>query len=673
VNATVCQGDTAKFFVVANDTPGGSTINYAWQVSTDGITWSTVKDTLFYSGSATDTLSVIGDATITATEYRAIASNSDGADTLGSAVLTVRQLPVLSAILGATSVCKGSNITLSDTAAGGRWTSTTGSIATVGSTSGIVHGVAQGFDTVKYKVTNACGSTTVTSLIRVDTAVMALPITGPTTTCVGNVITLHDANVLGTGVWSASNTDASVTSTGIVTGLHGGVDVISYVFSNACVSSVTSTVAITVDVLLSHGVISGPKNVCAGSFIHLSETVGGGLWFSDKSSIAVVDPSGNVTGVSGGVDVISYYLSNGCGASVATDTITVDRAVSMITGGDSVGIGGTLALSDSAAGGMWFSNDTSIALIDTFTGLVHGIDTGTTTITYMVTNTCGTTTELMTLVVGPPPFPGQIYGGAGFDSTVCAGSTMPLFDSAMGGVGVWSIVNDTVATIDIATGIVTGVKPGVDTVIYTFTNALGSSMAILPIIVNRPPVITITGPAIVSKGGDYFLGGRPFKTYNPPSAPEYGTWTASNSHMGQILSVIDSSGLGTVSNCSFVVLNPGTDTLTYTIHNECGTSHAQWVMTLGGSGVAVKNVTNLLSDLQVYPNPTDGAFTINLNSANNELVKVSITNVVGAQVEEMTISTNKDYNIKLDQPAGTYILTATTSTGKYSTKVTINK
>src|ERR1035437_2050310 len=97
-NATICQGDTTKFTVAANDTPGTLTITYSWQVSTNGgTTWTSVKDTPFYSGSATDTLVVRGDSIINNTLYRAIATNTDGADTSTSAILAVRQLPAVGA------------------------------------------------------------------------------------------------------------------------------------------------------------------------------------------------------------------------------------------------------------------------------------------------------------------------------------------------------------------------------------------------------------------------------------------------------------------------------------------------------------------------------------------------------------------------------------------------
>jgi type IX secretion system substrate protein len=673
-NNTVCQNDTAKFVLAANDTPGALAITYSWLVSSDGgTTWTLVKDTLFYSGSATDTLSVAGDSTINNQLYKAIATNTDGADTSSAATLTVRQLPVVGPIIGAASVCNGSTLTLSDTTGGGKWTSTTLSIATIGSSSGIVSGISQGYDSIKYAVTNSCGTTTVSRLLHVDTVVVALPITGPTTTCVGHVITLSNVNVLGTGVWSTGNTNASVSGSGIVTGLHGGNDVISYMFTNAC-NSVSSSLSVEVDTTLAHGTISGASNVCAGSWIHLSETVGGGMWISGSTPIAVIDGSGNVTGVSGGVDVISYYLSNGCGASIATATVTVDRPASVITGGDSVGIGATLALHDTAAGGTWSLPivDTSIAIIDPATGVVTGRDTGIIMVTYSVTNTCGTSSAMMTLYVSGAPYPGQIYGDAGFDSTVCMGSTMNLYDTAHGGFGTWSLVNDTVATIS-STGVVTGVKPGLDTALFTFTNAFGTSISVMPIVVNQPPVVTVTGPAIVSLGGDYFLSGMPQNTWNPPSPQEYGTWSLSNNHMGEILSVIDSSGLGLVSNCSFVVLNSGTDTITYKIHNECGTSSKYWVVTLAGGGVGVTNVSGEASAFHVYPNPTDGAFTINVTSGVTEQITVAITNVVGEKVSEMTISTNKEYNIRLDQPAGTYFLSANTSTGRFSSKITIAK
>ncbi|MFI5195687.1 MAG: T9SS type A sorting domain-containing protein [Chitinophagales bacterium] len=655
-DTTVCTGILATFTVAATDTPGTLPMTYKWQMSTDGTTWSTLTDTLQYSGSHTDTLKIIADTSLNGHWYRAIVTNTTGADTSTKGKLTVIPQPWAGIISGPSIVCLGSSIPLSDNVTGGVWSSSTTTIATV-SASGVVTGAAQGYDTIKYKYTNACGNNTTSRVVRVDITAIPLSITGPSATCVGASINLSDANVTGIGVWSTSNSSANVSSAGIVTGVAGGSVNITYTFTNAC-NTVTATTTVLVETLLNHGVISGPAIICRGSMITLAETVGGGIWLS-SSSAANVDPSGNVTGASIGTAVISYYLSNACGASIATYTVTVSMPASLITGGDSVGIGATLALSDSATGGMWSCANTAVATVGSVSGIVTGIGTGTTTITYTVTNICGTTSAILALNVGVPPSAGTITGA----DSVCIGASITLSDNVAGGV--WSASNNKASVT--GAGVVTGVTTGLDTFYYRVHNAFGTSQVRKIIFVNHLPILKLVGPNIVGLGGNYFFYGLPVG----------GTFTASNNHMGEFVSYFnallysgtDSAVIASVG--SFVVVNSGRDTITYSYTNSCGTVDSIFVISLAAAGVNPIGNTN--AALNVYPNPNQGEFTLNLSSGITEDVVVTVTNIVGGKVKELTISTNKPTDIKLDQPSGLYFLSAITANGRYTAKITITR
>ncbi|MCW3124038.1 MAG: C-terminal target protein [Flavipsychrobacter sp.] len=683
VNKTVCRPDTTYFTTAAIDTPGALAITYSWQVSEDGgVNWMTLtKDTLEYKLVGSDSLVVMTDTSVSGNLYRAIATNTDGADTSAGAMLTVLY-PTAGTISGS-NVCKAGTTTLGSTVLGGVWMSMNNSIATIGSSTGVVTGVAFGFDTIKYAVTNTCGPDTAMFVIHVDTTLIVAPILGPNVVCKGNFISLTNKNTMfGTGVWSESTGNTTVSSIGSVVGVAQGTDVINYTFTNAC-NSVSSNKTVSVDTVLDPGTISGATNdVCYGSWISLTASKGGGIWITGSSDIAVVDGSGNVTGVAQGTAVISYIFSNACGVSAATDTITVYANAAMIGGIDSVGIHLTRTLTDSTVGGKWYSSDTSIATIDTFTGVVTGKDTGFTTITYTVTNLCGTSSSYLTLTVGPPPFPGNIYGaGSNFDSSVCKGATLALFDTAKNGTGTWSSTQDTLATVDMYTGVVTGVKPGLDTIVYTFTNALGTSKAIIPIYINIPPVIKLTGPSTVKVGADLIFRATPYQDWtHTPGSIDYptdksdvtiGVFTDSNKHMGDFIAVMDSSGLHRTNLASYIVFHGGTDNITYTVKNSCGTSKASYRIFL--STVAVPQVNGTNNSLNVFPNPTDGAVTISLNSDVAEDADVVITNVLGAKVREMKITTNKAYNIRLDQPAGVYFLSASNASGKYDATIVVSK
>jgi len=70
----------------------------------------------------------------------------------------VKPTPAVSAIGGSTTtLCAGSTTTLTDASAGGVWTSSDTTLATIGRTTGIVHGIAAGADTFAYTITNSNG------------------------------------------------------------------------------------------------------------------------------------------------------------------------------------------------------------------------------------------------------------------------------------------------------------------------------------------------------------------------------------------------------------------------------------------------------------------------------------------------------------------------------------
>ena len=647
-DTAICSGSTAWFSIAAT---GTVPITFIWAVSADaGVTWDTVHNSSVYSGATSDTLRVLANTSLSGYMYLCIATNGSGADTSTSATLHV-DTANSGTISGNAPVCAGSTITLASTVSGGIWSNVNHTIDTVDN-GGNVYGKAQGFDTVKYKVTNTCGVTTSWVVVRVDTVVSNLPITGPGTTCIGHTISLANANVYGTWAWSATYGFASVNHAGVVDGLASGTEIISYSFTNAC-NSIDTFTSVEVDTVLDHGTISGPSQVCAGSWIHLSETMSGGIWLSSSSSVAVTDMAGNVTGVSQGVTIISYFLSNGCGVSTATDTINVFDVASGISGLDSVGIGATRTLFDTALGGTWSTTDTAIT-VNSITGVVTGVHAGTGTVTYSVTNICGTSSAVFTMYVGTPNA-GIIHG----PDSVCRGTTISLIDTLAPG-GIWTSADDTIATVDGLTGVVHGLARGIDHITYTLTNGFGTATTVTAVYVNSAPIDSISVPAVFALSGYYtFLG---FTKKGSAWVATPGTWTSSNTAVGNF---IGTPGF-------FVIYGSGTTTVHYTVHNTCGTTDTSFVVNVAYPN-GVNGVANTTSELNVYPNPSTGNFTINLLSGITEQATVTITNIVGEKVKEFTMSTNQPTDLKLDQPEGIYFLTAASSTGKYSAKITITK
>jgi len=89
--------------------------------------------------------------------YTVTVSYSNGSSaTTAATTVTVNPYPVLSAITGNSNVCEGSTTQLSNSTAGGVWSSFNTALATI-SASGLVTGVAAGPMQVQYTVTSAAG------------------------------------------------------------------------------------------------------------------------------------------------------------------------------------------------------------------------------------------------------------------------------------------------------------------------------------------------------------------------------------------------------------------------------------------------------------------------------------------------------------------------------------
>jgi hypothetical protein len=90
-------------------------------------------------------------------------------------------------------------------------------------------------------------------------------------------------------------------------------------------------------------------------------------------------------------------------ATTATLTITVTTGTILtpITGSNSVCISSTLQLSNTTIGGSWSSSNPNVASIDQ-TGLISGLLAGQTTITYLLSGSCGYSLNKMITVNALP-------------------------------------------------------------------------------------------------------------------------------------------------------------------------------------------------------------------------------------------------------------------------------
>jgi len=297
---------------------------------------------------------------------------------------------VTTPITGINDVCVGATITLSDASIGGTWSSNNTTIATVGSSTGIVTGVSAGTDTITYNLSSGMA----TAIITIKPLPIAGTISGTSKICLGSTPAMLTDTTAG-GTWSSSNSSATI-SDSIVTGVSIGIDTIEYSIINSCGTAIATHI-IAINPLPDAGLIEGDSTVCESSIIMLTDTTTSGVWSSSNSSATI--SGGVVTGITSGTDIIRYAVTNTCGTATAIKNINVNPLPSSgtITGTDSVCVGYLISLANTAGGGIW-SSAKGFASVDSV-GVVAGVSEGLDTIVYTTTNDCGTTDAVFPIAV----------------------------------------------------------------------------------------------------------------------------------------------------------------------------------------------------------------------------------------------------------------------------------
>ena len=487
--------------------------------------------------------------------------------------VTVNPLPTVAPISGLSHLCILASISLTDAIGGGLWSTTGTGIALTGS--GELYAVETGIDTVYYVVANSCGSATAKKVIMVYPLADAGVIVGNYSLCAGTLDTLSSASFTTVtdsgGVWSVSNPAATINSiTGVLSGITPDTVTVFYTVINGCDTAVASQ-PITINTIPNADTILGFSTLCQGYALLLVDTATGGIWYSSNSTASVA--GGLVMGLSGGVDTVSYIVTNACGADTAKKKIVIDSlpVAGTITGVSAICAGASAYLADAASGGEWSTTNSAAAV--TGGGEVIVITGGVDTIRYVVTNSCSSVIAIKVFTIDPLPDAGSITG----DDTVCQTQSITLADSVTGGI--WSSRYPALASVT-AGGMVSGLAPGIDTIFYSVTNACGTTKARL---------------------------------------------------------VLD---VRSALSC--------------------------------GLPVGVNEVVPGLMGLGLFPNPSDGSFTFHLTAGENEPVQIIITNVAGEKVKELTTFTNKQTEVLLNVVPGMYLLSATTAHGRYMAKIMVN-
>ncbi len=87
--------------------------------------------------------------------------------------------------------------------------------------------------------------------------------------------------------------------------------------------------------------------------------------------------------------------------------------------------------------------------------------------------------------------------------------------------------------------------------------------------------------------------------------------------------------------------------------------------------VGVNTINNTAASINLFPNPSQGAFTISIKTDVQEIARIVITNVAGEKISEVTTHTNTPVSLKFDEPPGLYFLSAITDEGVLNEKLIV--
>jgi Secretion system C-terminal sorting domain len=370
-------------------------------------------------------------------------------------VVTVGQTPTL--FTPSNHLCVTTSIILTDTLTGGVWSSNNNAIATINSTTGLIHGVSTGLDTISYTMANGC--------YRAEQFFVTAgpsPISGPPSTCVSFSPMLVDLMPYGT--WMSSNTAvATIAASDSVTGtghaIIPGTTTISY-------ASCGDTVTKLLSVYAQPSPILGTNGVCKGDSIILHDTTVGGIWVSLDTTVAKAAAAfGIITGIRQGSDSIMYILPNGCRTYIA---FAVDTLPDTISGINQMCQFASVNLTNVTPSGTWSSLDTTIATVNS-SGKVTGLFPGVDSIFYSINIGCKTK---FAVTVNPLPTP---IAGA---TILCANGVTDTLRNGYSG-GYWISSNTACATIDSFSGVLTTVGKLKDTTFITYVLPTGCQRSIL--------------------------------------------------------------------------------------------------------------------------------------------------------------------------------------------------
>lgn len=590
------------------------------------------------------------------------ATACEGPRTLATA--TINQTPLLAVNTSAgLTLCPGSTLTLTASGADSYLWNTGATTASITVTQ------PGGYSAVGTIAATGCSANTGTTFIgAASVPVASIAASGPTALCPGSSVTLTSASTSGTNLlWSNGATTPSITVTQpgnytLTATIPGGCSATSAAMAVTQAAAPTASIA-----------TSGSTTLCPGSSVVLTANSGASYQWSNgatSQSITVSTPG-------------SYTVTVGNGSCTATSAATTvsqgtTATASIATSGTTTFCqGGSVTLTATGVPGstyLWSNGAT--------TPVLSVAQAGTYTVTATAPGGCTATSAPVAVVVNAQPI-----ANAGPARSYCSGGAATLGTPAVAGTTYsWSPaigLNSASAAQPTVTLTNAGVAPTTQTYTLTASNAAGC-------IATSQVAVTVNGAAQASifAGGPTAICQGSSVTLTASSAPgntylwNNGATTASISATqagSYTVTVTNAGGCAATSAPTTVSINaaPATPTVTGNTGNLSATSSSptgnQWYfnngLIPGATGQTISTATTqqqglysvvvtnaagcasamsnqvllvvlgtapaaFVAQVQVYPNPTTGRFTLALPAARP--AQVQVLNALGQVVQTRT-------------------------------------
>ncbi len=612
-------------FIADNDYATGEGILQAWTINISyiippSVTWSnTIGGTTgLYTNSlatanytaGTSTGSVYMKPTVTTTyNVTAAIGSCSSFSPVVAVISTPLYIPVIS---GASAVCVGSGITMTDSVSGGTW-SCANATATIGSASGIAIGVSPGTAVITYQYSSGgCTGNPVFKTITVNATPVVSAIAGNPNICYsGSPVVSSLSDATSGGLWSSGNTAVATVdgSLGTVTGILPGSSVITYSYNNGfCTTNVNTTVNVY---SIPTAVTASPPSLsfCAGTTPQLLTASGGNIPGSTTVSSGPVSvacftvtpgtTSLTVSGVPAGATVTGIAATFNASCSYDGDAqlnlkapngsvINLFSATSGNSGvnfvNTTISSAGSAPIPNSGAGAPWTGTYAASngSVVANFTASAYSVTT-TSWAPLEASNPNGTWT-----LAGMDNYKDSTFTITSWSVTVSYVYQSPITWAPL--TGLYTNTSGT-AYSGASTNTIYTSPPA--TTVYTIsaTNGTCASSTNLTVSINAAPS-PISGPGTVCQGSSVVLS-------DPTTG---GTWTSSN----PIVAGVGTDG--TVTGAS-----AGTSTISYSFSGSCEVNTTITVNpitpVLGSSLVCIGGSSFSLSDV------TSGGTWSNSNAA----------------------------------------------------------